>query len=112
MSLTDAINTVSGERLAHRELEKRPWLVKELVEGCCNLCYLVSRFDLGNEYQSDFVLLHGFSGGWDIHFIELEPPSETPFNRKGDFSPRLNHAAGQLRKWKQFQDHQDKRPYL
>jgi hypothetical protein len=112
MSLHDAITATKGERLVHRELEKRPWVIKELVEGCCNLCYRVAHFELGNEYESDFVLLHGFSGGWDIHFIELEPPSGRPFNRKGDFGARLNHAAGQVRKWKQFQDHQNKRPYL
>lgn len=107
-----AIRSRAGERTVHRELEKRPWVIKELVESCCNLCYIVSHFELGNECESDFVVLHGFSGGWDIHFIELEPPSEMPFNRKGDFSPRLNHAAGQLRRWKQFQDHREKRPYL
>src|SRR5206468_341533 len=72
----------------------------------------ISHFKLGDEHEADFVVLHGFSGGWDIHFIELEPPNMSPFNSKGDFRPRLNHAAGQIRRWKQFEDRRDKRPYL
>ena len=36
----------------------------------------------------------------------------SPFDTKGDFRPRLNHAAGQIRRWKQFEDRRDKRPYL
>lgn len=45
-------------------------------------------------------------------FVELEPPSLSPFNAKGDFSARLNHAAGQIRRWKEFDDRRDKTPYL
>ena len=35
-----------------------------------------------------------------------------PFNKKGDFSSRLNHAVGQIRRWKQFADRRDKAPYM
>lgn len=111
-SLHQAVRSVPGERAVHRELERRPWVLKDLVVSCCNLCYVISHFKLGDEYEADFVVLHGFSGGWDIHFIELEPPSMSPFNAKGNFSPRLNHAAGQIRCWKEFNDRRDKAPYL
>ena len=110
--LHTAINDTGGERAVHRELESQPWVLKDLVLNCCNLCYVISHFKLGDEHEPDFVVLHGFSGGWDIHFIELEPPSMSPFNAKGDFSSRMNHAAGQIRRWKQFQDRRDKGPYL
>jgi hypothetical protein len=110
--LRQAVENEPGERAVHRELERLPWVLKDLVVSCSNLCYVVSRFKLGNEYEADFVVLHGFSGGWDIHFIELEPPSTSPFNKKGDFSSRLNHAAGQIRRWKEFTDRPDKRAYL
>jgi hypothetical protein len=110
--LQRALEDTSGERLVHRELARHPWVLKDLVVRCCNLCYVISHFRLGDEYEADFVVLHGFSGGWDIHFVELEPPSMSPFNRKGDFSARMSHAAGQIRRWKQFEDRHDKRPYL
>jgi hypothetical protein len=110
--LHQAVEHATGDRPVHRELARRPWVLKDLVVSCCNLCFVISHFKLGDEHEADFVVLHGFSGGWDIHFIELEPPTISPFNREGNFSPRLNHAAGQIRRWKQFEDRPDKRPYL
>lgn len=110
--LQRAVESSTGERLVHRELERDPWVLKDLIVHCCNLCYVISHFRFSDEHEADFVVLHGFSGGWDIHFIELEPPSLSPFNTKGDFSTRMNHAAGQIRRWKQFEDRHDKRPCL
>lgn len=107
--LHQAIESSEGERAVHHELAQRPWVIADLVR---HGSYVVSHFLLGDEHEADFVVLHGWSGGWDIHFIELEPPSMSPFNSKGDFSPRLNHAAGQIRRWKQFNDRRDKQPYL
>jgi hypothetical protein len=111
-ALHRAIRKSTGERSVHRELEKHPGVLKDLVVSCCNCCYVVSHFRLGDEYEADFVVLHGFSGGWDIHFIELEPPALAPFNRKGEFVSRLVHAAGQIRRWKEFANRPDKAPYL
>jgi hypothetical protein len=31
-------------------------------------------FPFGTDFVADFVGLGPFSGSWDIHFIELEPP--------------------------------------
>jgi hypothetical protein len=107
--LHQAVEYSSGERTVHRELERRPWVLVDLFR---HGWYIVSHFSLGKEHEADFVVLHGWSGGWDIHFVELEPPSLSPFNAKGDFSSRMNHAAGQILRWKQFNEHRDKRPYL
>ena len=107
-----AIENSRGERAVHRELEQQPWVVARLCGHSSNPSSVISRFKLGNEYEADFVVLHGFSGGWDVDFIELEPPSMSPFNKKGDFSARMNHAAGQIRRWKEFEHRRDKQPYL
>ena len=37
--------------------------------------YLAADFPFGTDFVADFVGLGPFSGGWDIHFIELEPPN-------------------------------------
>jgi hypothetical protein len=108
--LDEVIETATGEREVHRALEWYAWVVMKLVTN--DHSFVVSEFSLGGEYKADFVVADYFSGGWEIHFIELEPPSMSPFNKNGDFSPRLNHAAGQVRKWKQFEDRHDKRPFL
>jgi hypothetical protein len=107
-----SIREQDNERPVHRELEKVPWVIKDLVQGCCGLAWVVSHFELGNEAEIDFVVLHGFSGGWDVHFIELEPPSLPPFKKDGDFTHQLTHAVGQLRRWKNFMEHRDRRPYF
>src|SRR5437762_4366085 len=62
--LHQAIRHTPGERAVHRELKRRPWVLKDLVVSCCNLCYVISHFKLGDEHEVDFVVLHGFSGGW------------------------------------------------
>jgi antiviral defense system Shedu protein SduA len=110
--LHEAVEKSAGERQVHRELELRPWVMNDLVAIGCKVGFVVSHFKLGDEYEADFVVLHGFSGGWEVHLIELEPPAESPFNARGDFSGRMNHAAGQIRRWKQFYDRVDKRPYF
>jgi hypothetical protein len=93
-------------------LEKHPWVIWRLFERTHGLGFVISHFSLGDEYEADFVVLRAFSGGWDVHFIELEPPTLSAFNRLGDYSPRMNHAAGQLRKWHLFTLQAETRGYL
>ncbi len=110
--LIQAVDSSSGEREVHRHLEMNPWVVLRLFETSYNNGYIISHFSLGDEFEADLVVLRGFSGGWNIHFVELEPPSLSPFNKAGDYSPRLNHAVGQIRRWKLFVDQPNKETYL
>jgi hypothetical protein len=110
--LRNSIESSSGEREVHRQLELHPWVVLRLFEIGHNNGYIVSHFSLGDEFEADLVVLCGFSGGWNVHFVELEPPSLSPFNKSGDYSPRLNHAAGQIRRWKLFVKQPSKEAYL
>src|SRR4030095_10172486 len=45
--------------------------------------YLAADFPFGTDFVADFVGLGPFSGGWDIHFIELEPPQCTFVTKSG-----------------------------
>jgi hypothetical protein len=110
--LRNAIESAPGEREVHRQLEMNPWVILRLFETGHNNGYIVSHFSLGDEFEADLVVLCGFSGGWNVHFVELEPPSLSPFNASGDYSPRLNHAAGQIRRWKLFVEQPNKKAYL
>lgn len=110
--LRKAVETSSGEREIHRQLEANPWVVLRLLLQGSNGGYVISHFSLGDEYEADFVVLLGFSGGWYVHFLEIEPASLSPFNQAGDYSPRMNHAAGQIRRWKLFGEKSDKEAYL
>ena len=88
------IETAKTEREIQSALEWHRWVVMELVSN--RQSYVVSQFALGDEHRADFVVGDYFSGGWDIHFIELEMPSASPFKRNGDLSATLVHASGQV----------------
>ncbi len=79
--LREAIETSTGEREIHEQLELNPWVILRLFETGHNNGYIVSHFSLGDEFEADLVVLCGFSGGWNVHFVELEPPSLSPFNK-------------------------------
>lgn len=64
--------------------------------------YLISEFSMGNAFRADFVALSGYSGGFDVEFIELEPVDAPLFNKKGTPSKRLNGAVAQVTDWHAF----------
>jgi hypothetical protein len=74
--------------------------------------YVVSKLDLGNEFEADSVTLQPFSGGWDIDLIELEPPDEPTFTRAGRFAKRLNEAVRQIDEWRAFLEDPTKNAYF
>ncbi len=109
--LRRAIEFSSGEREIHRQLEANPWIFFPLFQYSYR-GFVVSHFSLGDEFNADFAVLTAYSGGWFVHFVELEPPSLRPFNRSGVYSKRLNHAADQIRSWKLFIERPEKKSYL
>jgi len=99
--LRTLLDETHGERKIHRFLEENP----DLVGGIFNRTgveYVISKPDLGNEFQADFVTLQPFSGGWDVDLVELEPPDEPMFTAKGVFAKRLNQAMHQIVTWRIF----------
>lgn len=76
-------------------------MLRALVRFGDGLC-VVSEFPLGTEFRADFVILAPFSGGWEIHFVELEPPKERLFNQDGTMAKRLNKANSQIDSWRTF----------
>lgn len=109
--LTSLLETASGEREVAAFLKQFPQIVLRAVvrfgDGTC----VVSEFPFGTEYRADFVVLAPFSGGWEIHFVELEPPSERLFNADGTMAKRLNKATAQIDSWRMFID-QNRRTVL
>lgn len=62
--------------------------------------YIVCEFPFGNDFRADFVVLAPFSGGWDVHFVELEPANEVLFTSAGNPAKRLASAVTQVSNWK------------
>jgi hypothetical protein len=71
---------------------------------------VVAEFQLGTDHKADFVLLGRFSGGFSIHFVEVESPDIPLLQQKGCASPRLAEAIKQIEDWKSFE--RTKRPVV
>jgi hypothetical protein len=84
--LADKLQALLGRTKGEREvtafLKEHPSVVLDALvrfgDGNC----VVADFPFGTEFKADFVALAPFSGGWEIHFVELEPPNARLFNRK------------------------------
>jgi hypothetical protein len=85
-------------------LKNHPWVIAESFHKIANANYVVSEYPFGSDYRADFVVLGGYSGGWEIHFIELEPPDAPLFTKSGAIARRLNGAFQQVESWRIFID--------
>jgi hypothetical protein len=64
--------------------------------------YALPEFSFGTDYRADFVVMGRFSGGFDIQFIEMEPPNVPLFTRAGIPAKRFAGALSQVRDWKAY----------
>ena len=63
---------------------------------------IITEFQFGTDFKADFVLFAPFSGGFDIDFVEIEPPNEPLYTKKGIPAARLATAIKQVQDWKLF----------
>lgn len=100
--LEKILNNTKGEREIAEYLKANPWILLRAVVCFGDACYLVDEFPLGNEYRADFVAFAPFSGGWEIRFIELEPPDASIFNQDGTLAKKMNKANLQIDTWRHY----------
>jgi hypothetical protein len=100
--LTRILAASDGERAVAAFLKKHPEIVLRVLVRFGDGNIVVSEFPLGTEHKADFVALAPFSGGWELHFVELEPPTERLFNDDGTMAKRLNKANSQIDSWRTF----------
>lgn len=99
------LNESEGERAAAEFLAKNAEILRWSVcrtGGHSN--YVLKEFPFGSRYKADFVVLTAYSGVWDIHFIELEPPKDRVITKAGLPSQRLNKAISQINDWREYID--------
>lgn len=66
--------------------------------------YVLHEFPLGNQHKADFVVLHSYSGTWEVHFIELEPIRDAVFTKDRRPSKKLSIAIRQIDDWRLYID--------
>ena len=99
-SLASALEDTPTERPMLAWFKKNPTVLSRTVSGF--RCHVVAEFQFGTDYRADFVLLAPFSGGFDVHFIDLEPPNVPLFTKAGVPAARLAGAIEQINSWRLF----------
>ena len=98
--LDQVLTSARAERAILEWLKNNPLVLSEALARGRFGTYVVAEFPFGNDFRADFVLLSPFSGGWDVHFVELEPANEKLFTSAGNSAKRLTTAVTQVSSWK------------
>jgi len=97
------LGSSTGERRVHQFLKQNA----DIVFGAFSRMgghqqYVIAQFPFGSNYVADFVVVFSYSGAWEVHFIELEPPADDVITKSGRPTKRLNSAISQIGDWKDF----------
>ena len=102
-NLEDILNTETGERKAVQFLAKHPQLLYHYFVNPRGHCqYVLTEVSLGGDYVMDAVVLNGYSGAWEGHFIEFEPVADKVFNKDGTPTVRTKGALKQIADWREY----------
>jgi len=102
-TLEAILNKSEGERAAYQFLKKNPVVVLwSFLRIGGHSQYVLAEFPIGIRYRADFVILYEYSGGWDVHLIELEPIHDPVITKNGRPSKRLNSAISQVNDWAEY----------
>jgi hypothetical protein len=93
------LERTKGERDAHSWLEANPDVVPGGIGTVGSGMYVASEFQLGSRYRVDFITLVPFSGGWEIHFVELEAVDARLYTSKKTPSASLARGLTQVEEW-------------
>jgi Domain of unknown function (DUF4263) len=96
------LDSTTSERPILGWVKKNASVLPHTMTGCAIPSYVVAEFPFGSDFRADFVMIGPFSGGCDVHFIELEAPHALLFTRKGKPAKRLSDAITQILDWKIF----------
>jgi hypothetical protein len=97
------LESASNERPILAWLKKNPLVLTRAIPFGH---YVTSEFPFGSDFKADFVVLGPYSGGIDVHFLELEPANERLFTKRGNTAKRLAGAIAQVDSWKTFIEHE------
>ena len=92
-----------GERGALQFIAKHPEIARWsfCVTGGHSK-YVLKEFPFGSRHRADIIVLTSYSGAWEIHMIELEPPDDRIINKDGTPSQRFNKAISQIHDWDDY----------
>lgn len=99
LDLKRALDEAKTEQDISRWLKANPSVIGKLVNA--RYPHVFDNMRVGTRIP-DFVVLDSFSGGWDVTFVELEPPNESLFTKAGVPAFRLAGAIKQCDDWRSY----------
>lgn len=97
----NALDRARNESDMQQFFEANPhFLIQQFTAG--RDAWVISKPRLGREYEPDFLIAQGESGGLVWHAVELERPQAILFTRSGDQSAALTHAIRQINDWREW----------
>ncbi len=103
VSLASELTRLLGQSKTERPLlawiKRNPLVLSKTIQFAK---YVAAEFPFGTDFRADFVALGPFSGGCDIHFVELEAPNDPLFTKAGVPARRLATAISQVDSWRSF----------
>lgn len=101
--LQQIVDSTSGERQASDFLAAHPEIVRwAFCRTGGHSTYVVKEFPFGNRHRADFAVPMSYSGAWEVHMVELEPPNDKVINKDGTPSRRFNKAISQVHDWASY----------
>jgi hypothetical protein len=97
--LTRLLRQSKTERPLLAWIKRHPLVLSKTIQFAK---YVAAEFPFGTDFRADFVALGPFSGGCDIHFVELEFPNDSLFTKAGVPARRLASAISQVDSWRSF----------
>jgi len=103
-AVIQALSRSNGERSIARYLKRNPYLVLRAFGDFGNHGnYVLAEFGLGKAFCADFVIIQGYSTGWRVDFVELEPVVDPLFNKDRTPTKRLRLAQKQIADWREYE---------
>lgn len=101
--MLEALNSSLGERSICKFLGSHPELIRwSVCKTGGHSTYVLKEFPFGSKYKADFAVAMSYSGAWEVHLIELEPPKDIVITKAGLPSNNLNTAISQINDWKDY----------
>lgn len=100
--LSAALEAAENERQIQPFIKKNDILIVHAFNRAWNSYHCIPEFELGREFQADFLLLSVHSCHWIATFVELESPTARLYLKNGTPSKTLRIAQRQISDWKDW----------
>lgn len=101
--MLEVLKNSTGEREIGNFFGNHPELIRwSVCRTGGHSTYVLKEFPFGSKYKADFAVAMSYSGAWEVHLIELEPPADLVITKAGLASHKLNTAISQINDWRSY----------